>query len=866
MFKFPSALAILFQLLVVAVDVGISVAQVSKVAPNRDYLYLDDRLKKEKKDRSSVQAQAVEKKRKAYQKLQASGEAPFNINARNIKYDQDNNRVLGDGGIVINYSSLVIEATQGVVDLSSNEAEVSGDVRMSDLGSSIVGDAARFDLDLGTGIIQNADMDFSDGGYQINAKSAERRAGDSYALSDASFTTCTCPEGDETCPWRITASSAEITRNGYGKASNAFFEVLNVPVLYAPYLVFPAKTDRQTGFLNPSFGQSNQNGFQAFLPFFWNISPSTDMTIAPLVQTNVRYGAAGEFRSIFSKNSAIETGGVYMNESWRDGEDLGTNTSGISDPDTSQDRFGGYMFQNYNSMIGDTVPFQLITDGHITSDSLVLREYDRDSNIGEYNSRFLVSTMNVRVPMSRSLVLDVIGEYNQSLVSDQDVVFQRAPEAILSSTNFFDPFGDNFFGLKLNSTTQLSTVNFVRDEGYNGTRQEIYQNFRMPFHIKNFVDSQLEVGARGNLYNIDSLSTTDNDQQVDCDEDEEDCLKKNSNRFVPDIKLRVGSALEKVYDVDRDSWLKNVLELGPSYRTESLTKIKHTLEPGFRYRYIPSVNQDDNPLFDATDRMDERNVATYSLTQRIFGRFEPRNKYLYGIEEAAPDIEALGNLRESEQLDNTFTGGLLDPSEGNVQRLRVGNIKELVTFKLSQSFDINQARSSPTQNNNDEDDDSDDIQNNDSGNDEFSDVAADLILYPNDYLYFRTRADYSTNTADFSNYTVESGLEDKRGDRLRGRFRFVSEQITQFESNLEVVVTDWVKLGFYGRYDMKENEFIDNRMGFRYISDCKCWMADLTYSDQINPDRNDVFLTFTLNGLGQIGQRITGNRGLNSTQ
>jgi LPS-assembly protein len=849
MYKLPFAILVAFFFFICAVP-QIAKAQVTKATPDRHYLYIEDKLKKEKKDRASIQAKAVEKKRKAYQKLQASGQAPFNINARDIKYDQDNNRVIGDGGIVINYSSLVIEATQGVVDLASNEAEVSGDVRMSDLGSSIVGDAARFDLDLGTGIIKNADLDFADGGYQINAKTAERRTGDSYSLTDATFTTCTCPEGDETCPWRISASKAEITRNGYGQANNAFFEIRNFPVLYLPYLIFPAKTERQTGFLNPSFGQSNQNGFQLVLPFFWDISPSTDMTISPLVQTNVRYGVEGEFRSILSKNSAIETGGVYLNESWRDGKDLGTNTSGINDPDIKENRFGGYLFQNWNSTIGESaVPVQLISDGHYTSDSLVLREYDGDSNIGEYNSRFLVSTMNFRVPMSQSLVLDVIGEYNQSLVSNQDVVFQRAPEAILSSTNFFDPFGDNFFGLKVNSLTQGSTVNFVRDEGYNGSRQELYQNFRMPFHIKNFVDSQLEVGARGNIYAIDSLSNSSDDQQTDCDDDDDDCLKRNSTRFVPDIKLKVGSALEKVYEVDSDSWIKNVLELGPSYRTEGLTKIKHTVEPGLRYRYIPSVNQNENPLFDSTDRMVQRNVATYSLTQRIFGRFEPRNKYLYGIEEAAPDVEALGSLRESEQLDRSFAGGLRDPNEDNVQRLRVGNIRELLTFKILQSFDINEAR-------NDEDPE----------NDEFSDVAADLILYPNDYLYFRTRADYSTNTADFSDYTVESGLEDKRGDRLRGRFRFVSEQITQFESNLELVITDWVKLGFYGRYDMKENEFIDNRMGFRYISDCKCWMADLTYSEQINPDRNNVYLTFTLNGLGEFGQRITGNRGLNSTQ
>ena len=826
----------------------LSEAQVTKTPPNKDYLYIEDKLKKEKKDRASIQAKAVEKKRKAYQKLQSSGQAPFNISARDIKYDQDNNRVIGDGGIVINYSSLVIEATRGVVDLSSNEAEVSGDVRMSDLGSSIVGDTARFDLDLGTGIIQNADLNFADGGYQIDAKTVERRTGDSYSLTDATFTTCACPEGNEVCPWRISAANAQITRNGYGRAEDAFFEILNVPVMYTPYFIFPAKTDRQTGFLNPTIGQSSQNGFELFLPFFWNISPSADMTISPLVQTNVRVGVNTQFRSIFSKTSSIDSDFLYLDELWRDGEDLGTNTSGISDPTIHQDRFGGYMFQKWSSVLGNDVPVQFITDAHYTSDNLMLREYNRNSNIGEYNSRFLVSTADFRVPLSKSLVFDLVTEYNESLVSDQDVVFQRVPEATLSSTNFFNPFGDNFFGAKLNSASQMSSAYFVREEGYNGTRQELYQSLRMPFHIKNYLDNQLEVAARGNVYNIDSLSSTSDDQQVTCDGNSDDCLERNSTRLVPDIKFKTGTAVEKVYEVDRDSWIKNVLELGPTYRTEELTKIKHTLEPQIKYRFIPSVNQDDNPLFQATDRMNQTNVATYSLTQRIFGRFEPRNKYLYGIEEAAPDVEALGSLRESQQIDTSYTGGLFDPNEDSVQRLRVGDIKELLTFKVSQTLDVLEAQK-------DEDPDQD----------EYSDVALDLILYPNDYLYVRTKADYSTDYADFSDYTVETGIENKRGDRLRSRLRFVSEQITQLESNIEVVITDRIKLGFYGRYDQKENEFIDNRAGIRYISSCKCWMVDLDYSNQINPDTTNVYLNFTLNGLGEIGQRVAGSRASSNT-
>ena len=56
---------------------------------------------------------------------------------------------------------------------------------------------------------------------------------------------------------------------GYGTARNTTFEVLGVPVVWLPWMLYPLKTERQTGLLFPLLSTGSIQGFSAALPFFW---------------------------------------------------------------------------------------------------------------------------------------------------------------------------------------------------------------------------------------------------------------------------------------------------------------------------------------------------------------------------------------------------------------------------------------------------------------------------------------------------------------------------------------------------------------------------------------------------------------------
>src|SRR5205823_5045489 len=79
--------------------------------------------------------------------------------------------------------------------------------------------------------------------------------------------------------WSIAGRQTDITLQGKGIVRHMTFRVKDVPVFYFPYFVFPANTQRESGFLIPRIGYSNRRGYQYEQPFFWAISKSTDATI-----------------------------------------------------------------------------------------------------------------------------------------------------------------------------------------------------------------------------------------------------------------------------------------------------------------------------------------------------------------------------------------------------------------------------------------------------------------------------------------------------------------------------------------------------------------------------------------------------------
>ena len=813
--------------------------------PDRDYLFEEDRLRRLHRDPRSARAAEIAQKKQRYQKAEKAGNLPFDINARNLQYDTTGTKMLADGGLIITYSSMILEAMRGVVDITTSEAQVKDEVRITDVTGSVVADEARLDLKTGAGTMKNADIHFAEGDFHITAEEAARDGDDTYVLKDTTLTTCQCADDPNCAPWRIRARDGKIVKNGYGQVWGATLEVFDVPIFYTPYLLFPAKAERQSGFLPATFGQGSRTGFEAEIPLYLVLDDSSDMTLRPIYHSRARLGGLMAYRQMFSEQSNIDGQFLYFDETARDGRTLGSNISVLEGDKLPTDRYGGELSENWR---GDILnhEFRMLVDAHAVSDDLLLREYER-TDIAPYNARYLTSRAVMRTELPLDFSLNVSSEYNQLMTGTDNLLFQKLPEGNINGLHSFHPFGENTLGLKLVSTEDLDATRFHRLDQYEGTRYEATEAVKFPFHFRNYFDGQIGGDVKATHY---QLSETDG---YIPDPDKPGTLvrgnlEENSGRVVPGFSAKIGTVLEKVFDVEKDNPLKGISELGRLGRTQELQRLKHTLEPGIAYRAVPYVDQKDNPQFDANDHLAQRNVVTYGLTQRLYGRYEPRNQYLYGIEEVTPSVNNLGNLRSTTPVNDKLGFGIDDPNS-DFQRLRIGSMRELGNFKLSQSYSFLNP---------------DDIRNNTttgSTTTQASDILADASLFPNEYVSLHAQTNYNYEFKDFDSYTLEGQLRDKRGDEARARFNTIGQQVRQIQTNLEFSATDYTKVGFFANYDDIGGKFIENRTGLRFLSSCKCWTFDVDVVNRLNPDQTSFLMGVSLVGLGELNQRVFSSNG-----
>ena len=106
-----------------------------------------------------------------------------------------------------------------------------------------------------------------------------------YRAEDATYTTCA--PGDSGWYMRASTYHADYEQNK-GDATNSLLYFQDVPFLYMPYAFFPLDRGRHSGFLSPSVGSSQLNGFQTIVPYYFNLAPNYDATFAPAI-----YGKRG---------------------------------------------------------------------------------------------------------------------------------------------------------------------------------------------------------------------------------------------------------------------------------------------------------------------------------------------------------------------------------------------------------------------------------------------------------------------------------------------------------------------------------------------------------------------------------------------
>ncbi len=302
-------------------------------------------------------------------RLVGDEDAPFEIDARHGKLREETYELKGD--VVVKRADQTLHAEEGTYDTESGIARVTGDVRLEMDGDVLECEEGVFNLEKQTGQASRAHLFLRESQYSISGEQIEKLGADTYSVKDARLTTC---KGDPS-DWSITGSKIDVTLEKYGSIRDFAFRVREFPIFYLPYLIFPVKTERQTGLLLPEADYSDRNGVSVEVPFFWSISDQADATFYARYMSERGYMQGLEFRYIENQDSK----GVFLFDILSD--DI--EKKDLNDPEqmkvspfprTNQTRYW------LRGRMDQTLPYDVLArlDLDYVSDQDYLREFEGD--------------------------------------------------------------------------------------------------------------------------------------------------------------------------------------------------------------------------------------------------------------------------------------------------------------------------------------------------------------------------------------------------------------------------------------------------------------------------------------------------------
>ena len=452
-----------------------------------------------------------------------------------------------------------VEITRGQSRLLADRVELNrdtgqvvaqGKVVFYDGPDRLVGERIDYNLRTGTGTVYQGGAVASPF-YRLSAERMDRIGDGIYELRRGVFTTCE----DDDPPWsfRFGSGTADLNDIVYGR--DASFWLKGIPVLpWVPFFAAALRSERQSGFLFPEFGNSSRKGLMAKVPYYWAIDDSQDLTVTLHTYTQRGIGLEGDYRYVLSRDQRGELAAFGINEVF-------FNPLGIP-----QNRGWGSLRHDWQI----TPRLSLKVNANAVSDDLVYRDYrnrlaDRANQRAESNV-FLTQTWD-----AWSLVGNV--KWYQDLTTGLPIELQRVPDIRLFGIRQPVP---GIPGLLFAGTT--SFVNFLRHEGPEGVRSDFHPRFFYPIPVAGLLTVTPFAGGRLTYY----------DQRV-VNKRLEEGLTIEQSVYDPRLRRQVE------FGVEAESRISRV------YTTEgsgSIAAYQHVIVPRMRIIEIYGVDQKDYPQYE----------------------------------------------------------------------------------------------------------------------------------------------------------------------------------------------------------------------------------------------------------------------------
>ena len=222
------------------------------------------------------------------------------VQAVEVDYDYNNQRVSAVGNVQMFYNGTSIEADKVIYDQKTKRLHAEGNIRLTDaVGKVTYANIMDLSDDYRDGFVNSLRVDTEDA-TRMAATRADRTSGNYTVFENGVYTACAPCKDDPKKPplWQV--KGARIIHDQTDKMmyfENAQLEFFGVPMAYLPYFSTPDPTvKRKSGFLMPGISTVSTYGFGVEIPYYFALAPDYDATFNPRITTRQGVLLQGEFR------------------------------------------------------------------------------------------------------------------------------------------------------------------------------------------------------------------------------------------------------------------------------------------------------------------------------------------------------------------------------------------------------------------------------------------------------------------------------------------------------------------------------------------------------------------------------------------
>ena len=467
--------------------------------------------------------------------------------------------VTASGNVLMTWQGLSLAADHARYDNTTHVLFADGHVVLTKGKDVMKGESFTMNLESGRGEMDKAVISVPASNLSVTGEKIVRLNESQYEATEAELTTCDLPDPS----WKFGTSALKVNTAGYATGRNIIFYIKDIPVLYFPWIAFPASREKKSGLLFPRFAQSSSRGYQMSIPLYLVISPSQDVQIDLDLMSKRGAGAGLDYRYIRARGSEGRFGGYLIH-------------------DQSLNLWRGQIGESHREIFSPDMNLRL--DISYTTDRTFMTDFGEKS--GDYNRQASNSLINVLKTWQHYAAAGYLSMTDDLYAKDNRATLQTLPALEVAGVR------QPVFKTPLYFDIDASVANLYRETASSGQRAHLFPRLTFQRSLDGYLHASLFAGVHVRGYATDKR-------------DVNSPVKSSDGDLLPEAGARISTSLTRVYDAGGDV----------------LKKIRHEIVPEVSYSYLPERSQEHLPFYDYTDRMVWQNMLGFSVTSLINGKF-----------------------------------------------------------------------------------------------------------------------------------------------------------------------------------------------------------------------------------------------------